>query len=81
VLWRTVGQTVTTTGIVVEADIHFQKEENTREYSNYLQTCIASVHKNANSDLASSNPYNTATLQPCSQSTGLHNLIFCFETV
>ena len=61
---RTVGQAVTTTGIVVEADIRFQKEENIREYNKYLQTCIAAVHGNAYSDLASSNPYNAALLQP-----------------
>jgi hypothetical protein len=61
---RTVGQAATTTGIVFEADIRFQKEENIREYNKYLQTCIATVHGNAYSDLESSNPYDAALLQP-----------------
>jgi hypothetical protein len=52
---RTFAQAATATGIVIEADIHFQKEENTREYNKYLLTCIAAVNKNADSDLASSN--------------------------
>jgi hypothetical protein len=42
---RTLGQAATTRGIVVEADIHFQKEEYTREHNKYLQTCIAAVQK------------------------------------
>jgi len=42
---RTMCQAATKKLIVVEADIFFEKEENTKEYSKYLKICTSIVHK------------------------------------
>jgi hypothetical protein len=42
---RRVGQAAFEKHIVVEANIFFENEENTKEYKKYLQACISRVHK------------------------------------
>jgi len=58
-----VGQPATKKQNALEADILFEKEENTRQYSQYLLTSIAAVHINAYNDLASSISNNTPHLE------------------
>jgi hypothetical protein len=47
----------------IQADIFFEVEEDTKEYSKYLQACIPAVHNSAYNDFESFQPYNSTSLQ------------------
>jgi hypothetical protein len=71
---------------VVEADIFFEKEEDTKEYNKYLQACIPEAQKTAYNDLESFQPYNTPIPTAVNRALisltfCLHHLLFGFETV
>ena len=51
-----VNDATTKRHVVVEADIFFGKEENTREYNRHLQACTPAVHKMRTMTLSPSNP-------------------------
>jgi hypothetical protein len=54
-MW-TAGQAVTKEQNVAEADILFEKVDNTKKYNKYLQTYITAVHKNRAMNFRLPNP-------------------------
>ena len=65
------GQASTKRRVVVQADIFFENETDTKEYNKYLQACIPAVDKYSYNDLQSFQPYNTPTPTAVNKVLGL----------
>jgi hypothetical protein len=72
-----VGQAATIKHIVVETDICFDKDENTKQYNKYLQACISANRSRSNAVLL----HPTCVKQRLRYLQFYDHLLFGFEKV